>query len=137
MVSFNMKLLKALVITTFLINPSVVIGENIEKFANKLFNHYEYDDKINQSLKSFFSFRSSKAKTSLVTKNNSSNSRKQNSTQTFKIKSKNKIIYSFGKGQSLQINPSNINNKIIYNNTHFSYFEVEKDAISYGFSINF
>ena len=29
-----------------------------------------------------------------------------------KIKSKNKLIYGFGNGQSLQINPSNINNKM-------------------------
>ena len=43
----NLKLLKVVVIITFLINPYVVLGNDIEKFANKLFNHYEYDDKIN------------------------------------------------------------------------------------------
>ena len=41
------------------INPNVSLGDDIEKFANKLFHHYEYDDKINKYLKSFFSFGSS------------------------------------------------------------------------------
>ena len=33
-----------------------VFADDIEKFASKLFNHYEYDDKITNYLKSFFSF---------------------------------------------------------------------------------
>ena len=64
----NLKLLKFIIVITFFINPCVVFGNDIEKFANKLFNHYEYDDKINKYLKSFFSFGNSKSKTSLETK---------------------------------------------------------------------
>jgi len=33
-----------------------VFADDIEKFASRLFNHYEYDDKITNYLKSFFSF---------------------------------------------------------------------------------
>jgi hypothetical protein len=118
-------------------NPSVVLGNDIEKFANKLFNHYEYDDKINKYLKSFFSFGNSKSKTSLETKKKFSSSNIQRTKHNFKIKSKNKIIYSFGDGQSLQMNPSNITDKIIYNQTPFSYFEFKKDSILYGINIDF
>ena len=50
----NSNLVKFIVVTIFLTNPSVVFGNDIEKFANKLFNHYEYDDKINKYLKPFF-----------------------------------------------------------------------------------
>ena len=37
-------------------NSKNVYADDIEKFASKLFNHYEYDDKITNYLKSFFSF---------------------------------------------------------------------------------
>ena len=133
----NLKLLKFIIVITFLLNPCVVLGNDIEKFANKLFNHYEYDDKINKYLKSFFAFGNPKATTSLETKKGHSNSDTKSSKHTFKIKSKNKMIYSFGNGQSFQMNPSNIDDKIIYNRTPFSYFEFKKDSILYGVNINF
>ena len=131
------KLVKFIVVATFLTNTSVVFGNDIEKFASKLFNHYEYDDKINKYLRSFFSFGNPKANKSLETKHGYSNSDKKISEHTFKIKSKNKMIYSFGDGQSLQMNPSNIDDKIIYNRNSFSYFELKKDSISYGINIDF
>ena len=133
----NFKLLKFIIVITFFINPCVVFGNDIEKFANKLFNHYEYDDKINKYLKSFFSFGNSKSKTSLETKQNIPSNNTQTIQHSFKIKSKNKMIYSFGDGQSLQMNPSNIQDKIIYNQTPFSYFEFKKDSILYGINIDF
>ena len=37
-------------------NSKNVFADDIEKFASKLFHHYEYDDKITNYLKSFFSF---------------------------------------------------------------------------------
>ena len=131
------KLFKFILVAFFLTNTSVVFGNDIEKFASKLFNHYQYDDKINKYLKSFFSFGNPKANKSLETKNGYSNSDTKSSKHTFKIKSKNKMIYSFGDGQSLQMNPSNIANKIIYNQTPFSYFEFKKDSILYGINIDF
>ena len=133
----NLKLLKFILVITFFINTYVVLGIDIEKFANKLFNHYEYDDKINKYLKSFFSFGHSKSNASIETKKTFSGSKTQNTKQTFKIKSKNKMIYNFGNGQSLQMNPLNIDDKIIYNRTPFSYFELKKDSILYGISIKF
>lgn len=132
-----LKLLKIIVLTTFFINPSVVFGNDAEKFANKLFNHYEYDDKINKYLKSFFSFKFSKSNTSLKNKKNFSKDKSQSTKHTFKIKSKNKMIYSFGNGQSLQMNPSNFEDKVIYNTTPFSYVEFKKDSILYGINIDF
>ena len=133
----NLKLLKFIIVITFFINPCVVFGNDIEKFANKLFNHYEYDDKINKYLKSFFSFGNPKANKTLETKKGYSNSDTKSSKHTFKIKSRNKMIYSFGNGQSFQMNPSKINDKIIYNNSPFSYFEFKKDSVSYGINIDF
>ncbi len=133
----NLKLLKFIVIIIFFIKPCVVLGNDVEKFANKLFNHYEYDDKINKYLKSFLSFGNSKGNTSSETKKDYSSSNTKSSKHTFKIKSKNKMIYNFGNGQSLQINPSNIDDKIIYNRTPFSYFEFKKESILYGISIDF
>ena len=118
-------------------NPCIVLGNDVEKFANKLFNHYEYDDKINKYLISFFSFGHSKPDISLETKKTFSGSNTQNTKHTLKIKSKNKIIYNFGNGQSLQLNPSNLEDKIIYNSSPFSYFEIKKNAITYGININF
>ncbi len=55
------KLVKFIVVATFLTNTFVVFGKNIEKFASKLFNHYQCDDKINKYLKSFFTFGNPKA----------------------------------------------------------------------------
>ena len=37
-------------------NSKKIFADDIEKFSSKLFNHYEYDDKITNYLKSFFSF---------------------------------------------------------------------------------
>ena len=37
-------------------NSKNIFADDIEKFASKLFNHYKYDDKITNYLKSFFSF---------------------------------------------------------------------------------
>ena len=51
--------------------------------------------------------------------------------------SKNKITYSLENGQSVQINPSNIEEKIIYNNSPFTYFEIKKNSILYGIDIDF
>ena len=133
----NTNLVKFIVVAIFLTNPSVVFGNDIEKFANKLFNHYEYDDKINKYLRSFFSFGNPKANKSLDTKSGYSNSDTKSSKHTFKIKSKNKMIYSFGNGQSFQINPSKVNDKIIFNNSEFSYFELKKDSIYYGINFKF
>ena len=133
----NSNLVKFIVVAIFLTNPSVVFGNDIEKFANKLFKHYEYDDKINKYLRSFFSFGNPKANKSLETKNGYSNSDTKSSKHTFKIKSKNKMIYSFGNGQSFQINPSKVNDKIIFNNSEFSYFELKKDSIYYGINFKF
>ena len=133
----NTNLVKFIVVAIFLTNPSVVFGNDIEKFANKLFKHYEYDDKINKYLRSFFSFGNPKANKSLEAKNGYSDSDTKSSKHTFKIKSKNKMIYSFGNGQSFQMNPSKINDKIIYNNSPFSYFEFKKDSVLYGINIDF
>ena len=133
----NTNLVKFIVVAIFLTNPSVVFGNDIEKFANKLFKHYEYDEKINKYLRSFFSFGNPKANKSLETKNGYSNSNTKSSKHTFKIKSKNKMIYSFGNGQSFQMNPSKVNDKIIYNNSPFSYFEFKKDSVLYGINIDF
>ena len=131
------KLVKFVVLATFLTNPSVVFGNDIEKFANKLLNHYEYDNKINIYLKSFFSFGNPKANISLGTEKEYSNNDTKSLKRTFKIKSKNKMIYSFGNGQSFQMNPSKVNDKIIYNNSPFSYFEFKKDSVLYGINIDF
>ena len=133
----NSNLVKFIVVATFLTNLFVVFGNDIEKFTNKLFNHYEYDDKINKYLRSFFSFGNPKANKSLETKNGYSNSDTKSSKHTFKIKSKNKMIYSFGNGQSFQMNPSKVNDKIIYNNSPFSYFEFKKESVLYGINIDF
>ena len=133
----NTNLVKFIVVAIFLTNPSVVFGNDIEKFANKLFKHYEYDDKINKYLRSFFSFGNPKANKSLETKHGYFDSDTKSSKHTFKIKSRNKMIYSFGNGQSFQMNPSKINDKIIYNNSPFSYFEFKKDSVLYGINIDF
>ena len=129
--------MKNVIFILILLISSCSTKMDIEKFANKLFNHYEYDDKINKYLKSFFSFGNSKSKTWLETKQNIPSNNTQTIHHSFKIKSKKKMIYSFGDGQSLQMNPSNIQDKIIYNQTPFSYFEFKKDSILYGIKIDF
>ena len=132
-----MKLVSLLILTKLMLYPSVAVSNDIGGFANKLFNHYEYDDKINNYLKSFFSFGSKKNNKSSKTQHDLSKSITKISKPSFKIKSKNKAVYSFGNGQSLQINPTNIDSQIIYNTTPFSYFTINKDNISYGIKLDF
>jgi hypothetical protein len=132
-----MKLVSLLIIAKLMIYPSVAISDDIGGFANKLFNHYEYDDKINNYLKSFFSFGSKKNNKSSKTQHDLSKSITKISKPSFKIKSKNKAVYSFGNGQSLQINPTNIDSQIIYNTTPFSYFTINEDTIFYGIKLDF
>ena len=118
-------------------NSKNVFADDIEKFASKLFNHYEYDDKITNYLKSFFSFGKNGVKNSsnIIINNPKTNSKKQKSS--LKLKSKNKLTYNFENGQSVQINPSNLGEKIIYNSSQFSFFELKKDSVSYGINIDF
>ena len=118
-------------------NSKNVFADDIEKFAFKLFNHYEYDDKITNYLKSFFSFGKNGVKNfSYGTINNSkTNLKKQKSS--IKLKSKNKLIYNFENGESIQINPSNLGEKIIYNYSQFTFFEINKDSILYGINLDF
>ncbi len=47
------------------------------------------------------------------------------------------MIYNFGNRQPFQMNPSKFNDKIIYNNSPFSYFEFKKDSVLYGIKIDF
>ena len=119
------------------INSKNVFADDIEKFASKLFNHYEYDDKITNYLKSFFSFGNNDVeKSSKGTINNpKTNLKKQNSS--IKLKSKNKLTYNFENGQSVQINPSNLGEKIVYNSSQFTFFEIKKNSVSYGINIDF
>ena len=118
-------------------NSKNVFADDIEKFASRLFNHYEYDDKITNYLKSFFSFEKNDVKNSSNGKINNpkTNLKKQNSS--IKLKSKNKLTYNFENGQSIQINPSNLGKKIIYNSSQFTFFEFKKDSFSYGINIDF
>ena len=118
-------------------NIKDVFAEDIEKFASKLFNHYEYDDKITNYLKSFFSFGNNDVKSSSTNTINNPKTTTKKQKLSIKIKSKNKITYNFENGQSVQINPSNIGEKIIYNNSPFTYFEIKKDSISYGIYMDF
>ena len=118
-------------------NSKKIFADDIEKFSSKLFNHYEYDDKITNYLKSFFSFgKNDVKKSSYGTINNpKTNVKKQNSS--IKLKSKNKLTYNFENGQSVQINPSNLGKKIIYNSSPFTFFEIKRDSILYGINIDF
>ncbi len=118
-------------------NSKNVLADDIEKFASKLFNYYEYDDKITNYLKSFFSFERNGVKNSsnVSTNNPKSNLKKQKSS--LKLKSKNKLTYNFENGQSFEINPSKIGEKIIFNSSKFTFFELKKDSISYGINIDF
>ena len=118
-------------------NSKNVFADDIEKFASKLYHHYEYDDRITDYLKSFFSFGVNDVKNSRNSKINNpkTNLKKQNSSM--KLKSKNKLTYNFENGQSVQINPSNLGEKIIYNSSQFTFFEIKKDSVSYGINIDF
>ena len=85
-----MKLVSVLIIVKLMIYPSVAISDDIGGFANKLFNHYGYDDKINNYLNSFFSFGNKKNDKSPKTQHGLSKSSTKISKQSFKI-----IIYNF------------------------------------------
>ena len=114
-----------------------VFADDIEKFASRLFNHYEYDDKITNYLKSFFSFGKNSIKNSSYSAINNSKTNLKKQKSSIKLKSKNRLTYNFENGQSIQINPSNLGEKIIYNNSRFTFFEVKKDYVSYGINIEF
>ena len=118
-------------------NSKNVFADNIEKFASKLFHHYEYDHKITNYLKSFFSFGKNDVKNfpSGAINNPKTNLKKQKSS--IKLKSQNRLTYNFENGQSVQINPSNLGEKIIYNSSQFTFFEIKKDSVSYGINIDF
>ena len=133
----RINVIRLIVLITFISLPSILKADDLGKFANKLFNHYQYDEKINNYLKSFFTFKNKN-----FTKKNEINSKSSmtsysNPKQSLKIKSKNKLSYDFGNDQSIQINPSNIDEKIIYNNSSFTFFEIKKDSILYGINLNF
>ena len=118
-------------------NSKSVFADDIEKFASKLFYHYEYDDKISNYLKSFFSLGKNGDKNfSNGTVNNPKSNLKKHKS-TIKLKSKNKLTYNFENGQSVQINPSNLGEKIIYNSSRFTFLEIKKDSVSYGINIDF
>ena len=118
-------------------NSKNVFADDIEKFASKLFNHYEYDDKITNYLKSFFSVRKNGVKNSSNSRINNPKTNLKKQKSSIKLKSKNKLTYNFENGQSVQINPSNLGEKIIYNSSQFTFFEIKKDSISYGINIDF
>ena len=118
-------------------NSKNVFADDIEKFASKLFNHYEYDDKITNYLKSFFSFGKNGLKNSSNGTTNNSKTILKKQKSSIKLKSKNKLTYNFENGESVQINPSNLGEKIIYNNSQFTFFEIKKDSILYGINLDF
>ena len=119
------------------INTKNVFADDIEKFGSKLFHYYEYDDKITNYLKSFFSFGKSGVKNSSISTINNPKPKFKKQKSSIKVKSKNKLTYNFENGQSVQINPSNLGEKIIYNNSQFTFFEFKKDSISYGINLDF
>ena len=118
-------------------NLKNVFADDIEKFASKLYHHYEYDDKITDYLKSFFSFGENGDKNSPISTNNNPKTNLKKQKSSIKLKSKNKLTYNFENGQSVQINPSNLGEKIIYNSSPFTYFEIKKGTILYGINIDF
>ena len=129
------KLIKIFILSLLLFNPSTLIANDIEKFANKLFKHYKYDDKINNYLVSLFSFKN------MSTKKINNNLKYYNNRQarkpSIKLKSKNKLLYNFGNGSSIQINPSNIDNKIIINKSPYTHFKITPHSIFYGLNFDF
>ena len=118
-------------------NSKNVFADDIEKFASNLFHHYEYDDKITNYLKSFFSFGKNSVKnySNNTINNPKTNLKKQKSS--IKLKSKNNLTYNFENGQSVRMNPSNLGDKIVYNNSQFTFFEIKKDSVSFGINIDF
>ena len=136
---FNVKIIFVIILISVstVSNSKNVFADDIEKFTSRLFNHYEYDDKITNYLKSFFSFGKNDVKnpSNSAINNPKTNLKKQNSS--IKLKSKNKLTYNFENGESIQINPSNLGEKIIYNNSQFTFFEIKKDSILYGINIDF
>ena len=139
----NLKLYIKIFLVTMLIsvgtvsNANNVFADDIEKFASKLFNHYEYDDKITNYLKSFFSFGRNDLKSPSNGKINNPNTNLKKQKSSIKLKSKNKLTYNFENGQSVQTNPSNLDEKIIYNSSRFTFFEIKKNSVSYGINIDF
>ena len=136
---FYIKIIVVVMLITigFVFNSKNVFADDIEKFTSRLFNHYECDDKIKNYLKSFFSFGKNDVKNSSSGATNSPKSNRKKQKSSVKLKSRNKLTYNFANGQSIQINPSNFDEKIIYNSSKFTFFEIKKDAISYGININF
>ena len=126
-----------LILVVTVSNTKIIFADDIDKFASKLFNHYGYEDKITNSLKSFFAFGNNGIKSSSVNTINNPKTIPKKQKSSIKIKSKNKITYNFKNGQSVQINPSSIGERIIYNNSPFTYFEIKKDSILYGIDIDF
>ena len=118
-------------------NLKNIFADDIEKFASKLYRHYEYDDKITDYLKSFFSFGENGDKNSPNSKINNPKTNLKKQKSSIKLKSKNKLTYNFENGQSVEINPSNLGEKIIYNSSQFTFFEIKKDTVSYGINIDF
>ena len=118
-------------------NSKYLFADDIEKFASKLFHHYEYDDKITNYLKSFFSFGKNGLKNSSNGSINNPKTNLKKQKSSIKLKSKNKLTYNFGNGRSVQINPSNLGEKIIFNGSRFTFFEIKKDSVSYGINIDF
>ena len=120
-----------------LTNLKNVFADDIENFASRLYRHYEYDDKITNYLKSFFSFEKNDPKNSASGKINNPKTNLKKQKSSIKLKSKNKLTYNFENGESVQINPSKLGEKIIYNNSQFTFFEIKKDSVSYGINIDF
>ena len=131
----NIVFVVMLVLISLTTNPKNLFADDIEKFASKLFHHYEYDDKITNYLKSIFSFSNSNK--NKISKSKSPTKYKKQNSNSIKLKSKDKMIYNFKNGQSLQINPSNIEEKIIFNNTTYSYLEIRENGFLYGINIDF
>ena len=118
-------------------NTKVILADDIESFANKLFNHYEYDDKVKDYFKSLFSSSSNNIKNSSQNSINNLNVTSKRKKSYIKIKSKNKLIYKFKNGHSIQMNPTNIREKIIYKTSKISYLEFKENSVFYGVNFDF
>jgi hypothetical protein len=139
-----MKFFIFIILLNLLVNTSVLKADELSKSAEKLFNHYGYDDRINNYIKSLFSFGNSDKNKKITSVCDNSINKCTNSINTnnsykssLKFKSKNKLIYSFSNGQSIQINPSNFDNEIIYKSNSLSYFKIDKDTVYYGINFDF